>query len=90
MEKDLIAEILIPCLFIVFLGICFLCAWLGNKMENDTDGPAQKPNNHRSRAGTSSGDFMFYPAAASLPTISDSGNQGRHHGHHVGYHQPRS
>ncbi|CAH8255551.1 unnamed protein product [Arabidopsis lyrata] len=46
-----------------------------------TNGPAEKPNNQRSRAVTSNGgDFMIYPAAASLPTVSNSGHQSGHHG----------
>ncbi|EFH68022.1 hypothetical protein ARALYDRAFT_314676 [Arabidopsis lyrata subsp. lyrata] len=74
--------------FFVLMGI-LVCILESGKKETVTNygGSAQKPNNQRTRAvRTSNGGYMFYPAAASLPTLSY--NHRHHHagGHHGGHH----
>lgn len=70
--------------FLVFVAI-MVC--LLEKKEIVPNGPAQKPNNQRTRAvRTINGGYMFYPAAASLPTLSDSDQRHHHAGYHHGGH----
>ncbi|CAH2036589.1 unnamed protein product, partial [Thlaspi arvense] len=67
------------------LAFALMSCCLGKEKETL---PTNNPNIQRSRAGVTStnGDFLFYPAAASLPTVSSSGYCGHHHGggHHSG------
>lgn len=82
METCLI--VFIACLggLIIIFNVLMLLFSCLRKKETVTNRPAEKPNNHRSRDVTSNdgGGFMLYTAAASVPTVSDTGCHGNNHG----------
>lgn len=71
------AIVLLACAGFVFVVVLMKFCF-GKKKEETVISVHEKPNYHRR---SSDGDFMSYPPAASLPTVSYSNH---HHHHHYG------